>query len=220
MLEGASQHKQSGQEGKEEQWMRSRRSKKKTRIYTSRMLVEVFLIKLLNLAQTPWSLVNQEEQHYQQQSIHKLIKIRSCWSKYNSYPFKNYFAHVEKAGHTKIFHNMIGNSVSTCSIKCSCVKVTVSLPTDRRVGEESLEQPWLRGMRLRLRPSVLDPANTLWAPELMVLSAVLVRTRPGEPLRLPALKIRQSMQWKFTSSGSLLYLYWQIHIDYRRIIYR
>lgn len=72
-----------------------------------------------------------------------------------------------------------------------CVKVAVNVPTDRRVGEESLEQPWLRGMRLRLRPSVLDPANTLWGPELMVLSAVLVNTRPGEPLRLPALKIKQ-----------------------------
>lgn len=63
---------------------------------------------------------------------------------------------------------------------------TVHLPTDRRVGEESLEQPWLRGMRLRLCPSPLLPASTLWAPELMVLRAVLVSTRPGEPLRLPA----------------------------------
>lgn len=59
-------------------------------------------------------------------------------------------------------------------------------PTDRRVGEESLEQPWLRGMRLRLCPSPPAPARTLWALELMVLSAVLVSTRPGEPLRLPA----------------------------------
>ena len=64
--------------------------------------------------------------------------------------------------------------------------VTVNLPTDRRVGEESLEQPWLRGMRLRLCPSPAAPASTLWAPELMVLRAVLVSTRPGEPLRLPA----------------------------------
>lgn len=61
--------------------------------------------------------------------------------------------------------------------------VTIYLPTDKRVGEESLEQPWLRGIRLRLCPS---PASTLWAPELMVLRAVLVSTRPGEPLRLPA----------------------------------
>lgn len=63
---------------------------------------------------------------------------------------------------------------------------SVSLPTDRRVGEESLEQPWLRGMRLRLFLSPLEPASTLWAPELMVLRAVVVSTRPGEPLRLPA----------------------------------
>lgn len=34
-------------------------------------------------------------------------------------------------------------------------------PTDRRVGDESLEQPWLRGMRLRLCPSPVDPASTL-----------------------------------------------------------
>lgn len=59
-------------------------------------------------------------------------------------------------------------------------------PTDRRVGDESLEQPWLRGMRLRLCPSPVDPASTLWAPVLMVLRVVLVSTRPGEPLRLPA----------------------------------
>ena len=68
----------------------------------------------------------------------------------------------------------------------------VSLPTDRRVGEESLEQPWLRGMRLRLCPGAVAPpappapARTLWAPELMVLRAVVVSTRPGDPLRLPA----------------------------------
>lgn len=100
----------------------------------------------------------------------------------------------------KIYHNMMANIVSILRIKninyvCRLrLKVAANLPTDRRVGEESLEQPWLRGMRLRLRPSVLDPANTLWAPELMVLSAVLVSTRPGEPLRLPALKIRQSKE--------------------------
>lgn len=69
--------------------------------------------------------------------------------------------------------------------------VTVDLPTDRRVGEESLEQPWLRGMRLRLCPSPLAPASTLWAPELIVLKAVLVSTRPGEPLRLPASERRK-----------------------------
>lgn len=57
--------------------------------------------------------------------------------------------------------------------------------TDRRVGEESREQPWLRGMRLRLCPSPPAPARTLWGPELMVLRAVVVSTRPGEPLRLP-----------------------------------
>ena len=69
--------------------------------------------------------------------------------------------------------------------------VCVYLPTDRRVGEESLEQPWLRGMRLRLRPSPLAPASTLCAPELMVLRAVLVSTRPGEPLRLPASEMQR-----------------------------
>lgn len=57
--------------------------------------------------------------------------------------------------------------------------------TERRVGEESLEQPWLRGILLRLRPSPLLPARTLWAPELMVLRAVVDRTRPGDPVRLP-----------------------------------
>ena len=65
----------------------------------------------------------------------------------------------------------------------------VSLPTDRRVGEESREQPWLRGIRLRRCPGVEAPpapARTLWAPELMVLRAVVVSTRPGDPLRLPA----------------------------------
>ena len=65
----------------------------------------------------------------------------------------------------------------------------VSSPTDSRVGEESLEQPWLRGMRLRLCPGAVAPpvpARTLWAPELMVLRAVVVSTRPGDPLRLPA----------------------------------
>lgn len=64
--------------------------------------------------------------------------------------------------------------------------LTLYSPTDRRVGEESREQPWLRGMRLRLCPSPLAPARTLWGPELMVLRAVVVSTRPGEPLRLPA----------------------------------
>lgn len=74
--------------------------------------------------------------------------------------------------------------------------MTALLPTDKRVGDESLEQPWLRGIRLRLCPSPLAPANTLWAPVLMVLSAVVVSRRPGEPLRLPAEKRREKVSAK------------------------
>lgn len=84
---------------------------------------------------------------------------------------------------------------SVGTIKALFSDLLTDLPTDRRVGDESLEQPWLRGMRLRLWPSLPAPASTRWVPELMVLSAVVVRTRPGEPLRLPASQ-RRGMRGK------------------------
>lgn len=59
------------------------------------------------------------------------------------------------------------------------------LPTESLDGLASLLQPWLLGILL-LFWAEAELTRTRWAPELTVERAVVVRTLPGDPDRLPA----------------------------------